>query len=98
LDVKVTWDGAKKEYSLDEVIKDTNGKPIVMRFGGNLDNSTKLNTGCLLCLDSCPVGIGSNESYTYGAVEKRKEVAFYGKKDVLPPDGSLVVLTVRRKK
>lgn len=83
LDVTVTWDGANKEYSLDEVIKDSNGKPIVMRFGGNLLNAVKLNTGCLLCLDSCPVGIVSNASYTYGSVEKRAEVAFTGKKDVL---------------
>jgi hypothetical protein len=98
LDVTVTWDGAKKSYTLDEVIKDSNGKPIVMRFGGNLENATKMKTGCLLCLDSCPVGIGSNESYTYGAVEKRGETSFMGKKDVLPPDGTLVVITVKHKK
>ena len=33
------------------------------------------NTGCLSCLDSCPVGVISNETYTYGAIEKRKEVS-----------------------
>jgi hypothetical protein len=98
LDITITWDGAKKAYTLDEVIKDKAGKPIVMRFGGNLENSTKAKTGCLLCLDSCPVGIGSNASYTYGAVEKRSETGFMGNKDVLPPDGTLVVITVKHKK
>jgi ferredoxin len=97
LDVAVTWDGAKKAYTLDEVIIDSNGKPIVMRFGGNYENAKAKNTGCLLCLDSCPVGIVSNETYTYGAIEKRNEVGFKGNQDVLPPDGTLVMLTVKRK-
>ena len=98
LDVTVTWEGAKKEYQLDEVIKDSNGKPILIRFGGNLQNAIQYNTGCLICLDSCPVGITSNASYTMGAVEKRKEVAFTGNKEVLPPDGTLVVVKVKPKK
>jgi ferredoxin len=97
LDVAVTWDGANKDYTLDEVIIDSNGKPIVMRFGGNYETAKEKNTGCLLCLDSCPVGIISNETYTYGAVEKRNEVGFKGNKDVLPPDGTLVMLTIKRK-
>ena len=98
LDVTVTWKGARKEYRLDEVIKDSNGKPIVIRFGGNIANAIRYNTGCLICLDSCPVGITSNASYTMGAVEKRKEVEFTGNKDVLPPDGTLVVVTIKGKK
>ena len=98
LDIAITWDGAKKSYTLDEVIKDKAGKPIIMRFGGNLEGATKFPVGCLLCLDSCPVGIGSNEAYTYGAVEKRGETGFMGNKDVLPPDGTLVVITVKQKK
>ena len=98
LDVTVTWKGAKKEYRLDEVIKDSNGKPILIRFGGNLQNAIQYDTGCLICLDSCPVGITSNASYTMGAVEKRKEVAFTGNKEVLPPDGTLVVVKIKAKK
>jgi ferredoxin len=98
LGVTVTWEGAKKEYRLDEVIKDSNGKPILIRFGGNLSNAIQYNTGCLICLDSCPVGITSNASYTYGAVEKRNEVGFTGNKEVLPPDGTRVVFKVTGKK
>ena len=98
LEVTVTWKGAKKEYGLDQVIKDSNGKPILVHFGGNLSNAIQYNTGCLICLDSCPVGITSNASYTYGAVEKRNEVAFTGIKEVLPPDGTQVVFKIKAQK
>ncbi len=98
LEVTVTWDGAKKEYSLDEVIIDSNKKPFLIRFGGNQKNALQFKTGCLLCLDSCPVGITSNANYTMGAVEMRSEVIFKGNDKVLPPDGSLVVIKVKAKK
>ena len=98
LDVSVTWKGAKKVYRMDEAIKDSNGKPLVIRFGGNLKNALEMKTGCLMCLDSCPVGITSNAAYTYGAIETRKEASLTGNKDVLPPDGTLVVITFRAKK
>ena len=98
LDVFVTWKGAKKTYRLDEVINDSNKKPITIRFGGNLPAAIEKNTGCLVCLDSCPVGITSNAAYTYGAVEKRKEVSFTGNKNTLPADRSLVVITFKAKK
>ncbi len=92
INAKVTWTGADKEYDINDVIKDSNGKKIVFRFGGNLERAKKMNTGCLTCLDSCPVGIVSNETYTYGAVEKRNEVKFTGNKDVLPEDGTYVAM------
>lgn len=95
LDVTVTWEGAGKEYTLDEVITDSNDKPIEIRFGGNLKTALDKKTGCLICLDSCPVGITSNAAYTYGAVEGRNEVEFTGNKDVLPADGSLVTITLK---
>ena len=99
LDVTVSWKGAKKKaYSLDEVIIDSNKKPFQIRFGGNLERALKFNTGCILCLDSCPVGITSNAVYIHGAVEKRGEVTFKGDQNVLPPDGSLVFIKVKAKK
>ena len=98
LEVTVAWEGAPKEYALDEVITDSNKKPFQIRFGGNLKNALQFKTGCLLCLDSCPVGITSNANYTMGAVEKRSEVIFKGNDKILPPDGSLVVINVRTKK
>jgi ferredoxin len=98
LDVFVTWKGAKRIYRMDEAIRDSNGKPLAIRFGGNLKNALEMKTGCLMCLDSCPVGITSNATYTYGAIETRKEASLTGNKDVLPPDGTFVVITFRAKK
>jgi ferredoxin len=93
--VSVTWQGAKKSYSIDQAVIDSNKKPILMRFGGNLAAARRIKTGCLLCLDSCPVGIVSNAQYTYGAIEKRGEVTMKGNKDVLPADGTKVIVTLK---
>ncbi len=95
--VSVTWKGAGRSYSIDEVINESNNKPIVMKFGGNFENSKNKNTGCLLCFDSCPVGVVSNSTYTYGAIEKRKEVTMKGNKDILPADKTDVVITLTAK-
>lgn len=86
----VTWDGANKTYDINDLIKDSNGKQINLRFGGNLNRATNKNTGCLSCLDSCPVGIISNDTYTYGAVETTGEVKFSGNSELLPEDGTYV--------
>lgn len=98
LAVSVTWGDGSKEYDLNEVVKDSNGSKIDIRFGGNLKRALDKKTGCLICLDSCPVGITSNAAYTYGAVEKRDEVGFTGNQDILPEDGSLVAITVKLNK
>ena len=92
--VSVTWEGAGKAYSIDEVVIESNKKPFEMKFGGNLATANKMKTGCLICFDSCPVGIVSNAQYTYGAIEKRNEVSMKGNKDVLPADGTKVTVTL----
>lgn len=96
--VEVTWKAAGKNYDINEVVKDSNGKQINFRFGGNLAMAKEKNTGCLSCLDSCPVGIISNDAYTYGAVETRKEVKFTGNESVLPEDGTYVATIYSIKK
>ena len=96
-DVAVSWEGADRVYTIDEVIVESNKNPIAMKFGGNYENAKKLDTGCLLCLDSCPVGVVSNSTYTYGAVSKRKEVSFKGNQEILPPDGTPVTITLTAK-
>ncbi len=97
-DVTVNWTGADKAVTIDEAIIDSNNTPIDIRFGGNLANALDKKTGCLICLDSCPVGITSNAAYTYGAVENTKEVEFMGNKDILPEDGTYVAITMELKK
>ncbi|EIC4856491.1 YdjY domain-containing protein [Escherichia coli] len=71
------------------------GKKLDMRFGGNLTAAEEKKTGCLVCLDSCPVGIVSNATYTYGAVEKHGEVKFKGNASVLPADNTLATVTFK---
>lgn len=93
LEVTVKWEGADRPYDINEVVIDSNQKPINIRFGGNLEAAEKAKTGCLMCLDSCPVGFVSNSTYTYGAVEKRKEVSFTANSKVLPPADTLVTIT-----
>lgn len=89
---EVTWAGADRYYDFNEVIIDSNKKPIDLKFGGNRKAAEEKNTGCLSCLDSCPVGIISNTNYTYGAVETRGEVGFTGNADILPDDGTYVAV------
>ena len=96
LEITITWKDAKRIYNINEIVRDSNGNAIDMHFGGNLKRAVKIKTGCLLCLDSCPVGIGSNATYTYGAIEKRKEAALTGNPELLPPDGTPVIITVKR--
>ena len=93
--IEATCNGVPKSYDINEVITDSNGKPIDMRFGGNEATAKSFNTSCIACLDSCPVGIVSNHTYTNGAVEKRSEIVFHGNKDVLPPDGTFVAISFK---
>ncbi len=44
LDISVNWQGAAKAYSFDEVIVDSNGKKLDMRFGGNLTAAEEKKT------------------------------------------------------
>nr|AGS53095.1 hypothetical protein YdjY [uncultured bacterium contig00036] len=90
LDVFVAWDG--KEVPFANVIRASQERPMDIRFGGNLENAKEYNTGCILCLDSCAVGITSNAAYETGASET---INFYGKKDVLPADGTMVRVIFR---
>lgn len=45
LDISVNWQGAAKAYSFDEVIVDSNGKKLDMRFGGNLTAAEEKENG-----------------------------------------------------
>lgn len=95
--VTVLWDG-QKEMPFQNIIRaetpDNKDFPYTMdiRFGGNIDRANAKNTGCVLCLDSCAVGIVSDATWPGAAVEGRHEVGFYGRQDVLPPDGTRVTV------
>ena len=95
LDVTVTWDGQDEPVPFADCIKTGDGKPYVadIRFGGNIKRAYALNTGCILCIESCPVGITSNAAYGYGVIENTKTQEFYGNDEVVPADGTIVQIT-----
>ena len=91
LDVFISWDG-QDEIPFSDIIKASEERPMDVRFGGNIENAKEYNTGCILCLDSCAVGITSNAAYETGASDN---IQFYGNSDVLPADGTKVKVIFR---
>lgn len=90
--VSVTWENTGKEYDMNEVMIDSTGKEIVYHFGGNYDAAAQKVTGCFMCFDSCSAGITSNSSQAVGTFKEGK-ADFYGNKDVLPEDGTPVIVS-----
>jgi hypothetical protein len=94
VNVFVTWKGSAGEIPFDDVVKASEERPSNYRFGGNLEAAKSANTGCVLCLDSCAVGITSNASYPTGTTQNNV-VEFLGDDSVLPPDGTRVSVIFR---
>lgn len=97
LDVTIRWDG-QDEIPFGDVIEATNGETWTpdYRFGGNLASAEKNNTGCVLCLDSCATGIASDAYWPTGTTSPDNVTWFHGRSDVLPADGTDVVVTFRQ--
>jgi len=101
ISITVNWAGASKTYNLIDVVKDpdgASGKGVQMKFGGNLAANQSAGTGCISCFYSCPIGIVSNANYNSTDMARQKtagQAGFLGNKDVLPADGTAVVLTYR---
>ena len=93
LELTLAWAGQEGTVGIDDVVKDSNGKALDIRFSGNIDNSKEFNTGCITCLDSCFVGITSNGEYPLGAIEESKTVEFSVDADKAPEDGTAVAIT-----
>jgi len=90
--VTVTWEGADREYDINEVMIDSTGKEINYKFGGNYDAASANFTGCFMCFDSCMVGIISNANQPTNTFDNG-EAEFMGNKDVLPQDGTPLIVT-----
>ena len=96
LDIFVTWDGLGKEIPFEDIIKSSENRMMIVRFGGNFEAAKSNRTGCILCLDSCPIAITSDSSYTTAELENKK-IDKYIREDVLHPDGSKVSVIFRMK-
>ncbi len=91
--VTVTWDDADQDYVWGEVIKaEPDDKGWEIRYGGNDERENTIKTGCIICLDSCAVGITSNATWGWKSFDGQK-VKFYGNEDTLPEDGTPVYVT-----
>ena len=96
LDVYVTWDGLGKEIPFAEIIKSDDVRDMDIRFGGNFDAAKENRTGCILCLDSCPIAITSDAAYATAELDSKKIDKFI-REDVLPKDGEKVSVIFRIK-
>lgn len=96
LDVFVTWDGLGKEIPFAEIIKSDDVRDMDIRFGGNFEAAKENRTGCILCLDSCPIAITSDAVYATAELDSKKIDKFIIE-DVLPKDGEKVSVIFRIK-
>jgi hypothetical protein len=92
IQVSVTWEGAPREYDLYELLRDPGGQGISMRFGGNEAHDHEWDSGCIMCLFSCPGGVISNASYSIR--DHQRGATSFEPSDDFPPDGSEVVITL----
>jgi len=93
-DITVTWDDASKPYGINEVVEDSAGKSLDFHYGGTRKNALEEFTGCMMCFDSCDVGVTSNATHPKGITEDADaDVAIRGREEVLPEDGEAVVVT-----
>jgi hypothetical protein len=79
---------------LSAVLEDSAGRGLEMRFGGNGANIPLWNSGCIVCLYSCPGSKVGNARYTVRDYAK-DATRFRVKPGVLPKDGSRVGVVLR---
>lgn len=95
LDITIAWDG-HDPIPFGDAIKASDGAfKADWRFGGNLKSAEKNNTGCVVCLDSCPTGIISDAAYPTGTFNNGT-TTFTGNSEVLPADGTAIYVTFKK--
>lgn len=60
-----------KTYTVNQILTDKHDNPFDFRFGGNLDFIPHWQSGCVVCLQSCPGGKVGNRSYTIRDLERK---------------------------
>jgi hypothetical protein len=93
--VSVTWPGLSRPLGLADILEDSSGKGFRIRFGGNRQRAVEEQTGCITCLESCPIGITSNAAYPAISSFKRMispNSQFKGKAEKLPRQGGVILI------
>jgi hypothetical protein len=88
--VTVAWDG-REPVELAALLEDSGGKGLELRFGGNEEHDEHWDSGCILCLFSCPGGVISNAAYTIRD-HQRSKTQFLPSR-LMPPEGTAVEIT-----
>lgn len=90
--VTVSWlDGA--EVPVDDLLHDLGGKGYAFRLGGHASQISLWRSGCVVCLQSCPGARISNARYTMR--DLARDLSTFRVKGGLPPDGSLITVTLQ---
>lgn len=79
---------------LSEILTDSAGRGVDLRFSGNRSNIPRWRSGCIVCLYSCPGAKVGNARYTLRDYANGT-TRFRVRDGVLPADGSRVGLILR---
>jgi len=94
MEVSVTWPKAARAYALFELFDGETSQTVDLRFGGFEDLISYWNSGCVVCLFSCPGGKISNHAFTLRE-QVRGGHDFRAREDLLPSDASPATVTIR---
>jgi hypothetical protein len=95
--VTALWTGLKKPVDIKDLFCDATGKGFNIRFGGNRPAAADKKTGCLTCLESCPIAITSNAVYPHISPATRSSTPnsrFRGNPEVLPTAAAFPVVVL----
>ncbi|MDA8124114.1 MAG: YdjY domain-containing protein [Deltaproteobacteria bacterium] len=95
LTVTAQWAGLKAPVGISDIFHDSTGKGFDIRFGGNRAAAEKNKTGCLTCLESCPISITSNAIYpNISPIQRavKPNSHFRGKPETLPNRDSVPIV------
>ena len=81
---------------LADLLEDPGGRGLDLHFGGHRDLIPKWRSGCVVCLYSCPGSKVGNATYTIRDFVDGT-TRFRVKEGVLPEDGTLVEVLLRRR-
>jgi hypothetical protein len=87
LDVRVRWDGGDP-VPFSELLEDPGGQGVEMRFGGNEAHDEHWDSGCIMCLFSCPGGVISNARYSIR--DHQRGATLFAPSERMPPEGTPV--------
>ena len=94
LEISVSW--GYETHSLSDCLtteKNSSTAPeIDMIFSGNPKAAAKTPSGCMVCMDSCYIGMAANCAYGLCVIDQGNPTLF-ARADILPEDGSVVKVT-----